>query len=140
MGYSWNLCSYHSNIYSLILLFHPLPFFFCSWPPLLIFSHWNNQFLLVKSLMKLDTLDWGCSLLPICHLAVATSPDGYSHNMLNTITHPPPNLTLLLVHWGSLGLHQTNLLQSQLNKLNFDWLQSIWLVKWQISFASFCSF
>ena len=51
--------------------------------------------------------------------------------MPNTITLPPPNLTLLLVHWGeyrSLGLHQTNLLPSQPNRLNFDsslkWTQS----------------
>ena len=51
--------------------------------------------------------------------------------MPNNITLPPPNLTLLLVHWDeyrSLELRRTNLLPSQPNRLNFDsslkWTQS----------------
>ena len=44
--------------------------------------------------------------------------------MPNTITLPPPNLTLLLtMHWGeyrSLGLRRTNLFPSQLNRVNFN--------------------
>ena len=51
--------------------------------------------------------------------------------MPNTVTLPPPNSMLLLVHWGEfhcLGLHWTSLLVSQPNKLNFDsllkWTQS----------------
>ena len=43
--------------------------------------------------------------------------------MPKTISLPPPNLTLLLVHWGkycSLGLRRTNLLPSQPNRLNSD--------------------
>ena len=41
----------------------------------------------------------------------------------NTITLSPPNLMLLLVHWGeyhSLGLCQMNLLSSQSNRLNIE--------------------
>ena len=41
----------------------------------------------------------------------------------NTITFLPPNLSLLLVHWGeyrSFGLRRTNLLPSQPKRSNFD--------------------
>ena len=43
--------------------------------------------------------------------------------MPNTISLPPPNSTLLLMHWGeyrSLGLRRMNYRPSQPNRLNFD--------------------
>ena len=65
--------------------------------------------------------------------------------MPNTIKLSPPNLTLLLVHWGeyrSLGLRRTNLLSSQSNGINFNlslkWIQThISSVRMSYSVANF---
>ena len=102
-----------------------------------------------KVLSCINTADWLVAILKlgttcffnICLYTVALilprsltrGPVPTTEIMPNTITLPPPNLTLFLVHRGechSLGLHRTNLLPSQPNRLNFDsslkWTQSHW--------------
>ena len=70
-------------------------------------------------------------ILP-CSLTRGSAPT--TEIIPNTITLPPPNLTLLLVHCGeyrSLGLRRINFLPSQPNRLNFDSL-----LKWSKSNCS----
>ena len=78
------------------------------------------------AVLKLGTCFFNISLYTaalILPCSLTRDPVSATKITTNTITLPPPNLTLLLVHWGeyhSLGLRRTNLLPSQPNRLNLD--------------------
>ena len=78
------------------------------------------------AVLKLGTCFFNISLYTVAFilpLSLTRGPVQATNMMPNTITLPPPNLKLLLVHWGvygSLGLRRTNLLPSQANRSNFD--------------------
>ena len=86
------------------------------------------------AVLKLGTCFFNISLYIVALILLCSLTRGLilaTEIMPNTITLPPPNLMLLLVHWGkyhSLGLCRTNCLPLQLNNLNFDssliWTQS----------------
>ena len=110
---------------------------------------------LLIAVFKLDTCFFNVSLYAVVLILLCSQARGLvpaAEIMPNIVTLHPPNLTLLLVHWGEyhfLELHRTNFLPSHPNVSNFDhhWNehnptvpQSIWPVQWKISIGSFCSF
>ena len=85
------------------------------------------------AVLKLGTCFFNISLYTVALIlpcSLTRGPVPVTEIMPNPITLPPPNLTLLLVHWGdyrSLGLRWTNLLSSQPKRLNLThlkWTQS----------------
>ena len=103
-----------------------------------LFYLWSvilHKYSCLIAVLKLGTCFFNISLHTIALIlpcSLTRGPVPALAIMQNTITLPPPNLTLLLVHWGehhSLGLRWTNLLSSRPYRLNVDsslkWTQSL---------------
>ena len=96
------------------------------------FAVWHGALSYIKTagwlivVLKLDSCFFIISLYTVSLILPCSLTRGLVpalEIMPNTITLPLPNLTLLIEHrveYRSLGLHRTNLLPSQPNRLNFD--------------------